>query len=743
MSDGERLIVLLEAKINDFEKKMKKAERTGTKSYTRLRRGSRSATRGMERDMMRSTTSINKALATTSVRIGGFGKAMTKGLAVGVVTAAMAGLTGGITNIVKGIAAVGDEAKRSGLSLEAFQEWKFVAEQNRIGIDQMVDGFKELNLRADEFVVTGAGPAKEAFERLGFSASELKKKLKDPSELMLEIIGRMKDLDRAAQIRVSDEIFGGSAGERFVELLGRGEDGLRRTIGRAHELGLVLETDVIRRADELDRKFNALTASAANMAKRVIVSIADVAVKTAELQSMVENSTGDAVGAASRNLAREADMAASQLLQASITLRRYGEGIAADALAAASKEMTKLSGEVQDGAISAQEFETKIGDVGTVATETFDRLNDIDRADFSNAISGLGRLLKMLTANTRQADALGEALPGYVSSGRGGGASEVTRRNRDGNSAPTDLAPTSSRRPRSKPTMWHENLYDPPSTGGGGSARLGDYEREIQAIKDETAALELEAVALIAVAASGKQYGNAIDFARKKAELLHAAQKSGKEITPELRAEIDALAEAYVNAGESAEQATEKLEQMEGAAERGADAISDIFLDVMDGSRSAKEAVADLLREIARIQFRKGIGQLATGGGALSWLGGLLGFASGGYTGNGGVNDVAGVVHGKEYVFDAATTSRIGVGNLDAMRSGKMPSQQAGQPGGGGSSTVRIELGEGLVASIVDQSVRQSGEQSVEIVKMGLKQFDGQLPVRFHEIARDPRMRNG
>lgn len=47
------------------------------------------------------------------------------------------------------------------------------------------------------------------------------------------------------------------------------------------------------------------------------------------------------------------------------------------------------------------------------------------------------------------------------------------------------------------------------------------------------------------------------------------------------------------------------------------------------------------------------------------------GFKSGGYTGNGGASQVAGVVHGQEYVFDAQSTKRIGVDNLNAMRSGK------------------------------------------------------------------------
>lgn len=49
----------------------------------------------------------------------------------------------------------------------------------------------------------------------------------------------------------------------------------------------------------------------------------------------------------------------------------------------------------------------------------------------------------------------------------------------------------------------------------------------------------------------------------------------------------------------------------------------------------------------------------------------VAGFQQGGYTGNMGVSDVAGVVHGREYVFDAAATSRIGVPTLEAIRAGR------------------------------------------------------------------------
>lgn len=48
----------------------------------------------------------------------------------------------------------------------------------------------------------------------------------------------------------------------------------------------------------------------------------------------------------------------------------------------------------------------------------------------------------------------------------------------------------------------------------------------------------------------------------------------------------------------------------------------------------------------------------------------VKGFKAGGYTGNMGASQVAGVVHGQEYVFDAQATKRIGVDNLNAMRRG-------------------------------------------------------------------------
>ncbi|UFX00954.1 phage tail tape measure protein [Sinorhizobium medicae WSM1115] len=191
------------------------------------------------------------------------------GLITGIVSASTVAV---IRDAAGAIASIGDEARRAGLDVKSFQELKYVAEQNRVSVDALTDGIKELNLRADEFIVTGGGSAAEAFQRLGYSAEDLKRKLEDPADLFTEIIGRLGDLDKAAQIRIMDEIFGGTGGEQFVQLIEAGEAGIRDTIKAANDLGIVLDEKMIKQAEEIDRQFNAIASTVGTNLKGAIVS---------------------------------------------------------------------------------------------------------------------------------------------------------------------------------------------------------------------------------------------------------------------------------------------------------------------------------------------------------------------------------------------------------------------------------------------------------------------------------------
>src|SRR5690606_17264320 len=122
-------------------------------------------------------------------------------------------------------------------------------------------------------------------------ADQLKAKLKDPSALMVEIIGRLQHLDQAARIRITDELFGGTGGEQFLHLLDQGAAGIQRTIIEANRLGLVMDQELIGKAQELDRKFSELTARLDTFFKRSIVG----AVETGEAWAKLREEQGGMV----------------------------------------------------------------------------------------------------------------------------------------------------------------------------------------------------------------------------------------------------------------------------------------------------------------------------------------------------------------------------------------------------------------------------------------------------------------
>lgn len=578
-------------------------------------------------------------------RMSGLASGFIGGLGAGLVTTALSSITSDLAGTVKAIAAVGDEAKRSGLGLRAFQEWKFVAEQNRIGVDQLVDGFKELSLRADEWIVTGGGAGAEAFQRLGYTAADLKTKLKDPSALMLEIIGRLGQLDKAAQIRVSDELFGGSAGERFVELLGQGEAGIRRTIDRAHQLGGVMDEEMIAKATELDRKFGEISTRVDHFYKRVVIGAFEAAEEYSRLRSehkalfavfeganpvlgavgagldLVNGVAGDTRTEAERladalnrelaeamnGVAGQADALAAGLIEDADVLDLLNRTADATALRGYAAEIGDL---MRDFAKTkdVEAFAEGLAEVNRKAVTAYDQIRSLDGIKMGGVIGQIGDLALALLNALGVARKLSAAIPGvkevpgYLDSAEG----DI------GRWLPDTGAPPG--RPRKAPNdVW---WIDPAGSGGKGGGK-GKRDRNslsgiMEATRSEIAELEAEAMVLLAVATGNRQLGDAMEYARKKAALLNAAKKEGKKVTPELAAEIDQLALAYMTAGLNAEQAKDRIEEIREASERGEDAIGDLFAAMLEGSEAAKNALASLLMEMAKVQIRRL---------ALGWLG--------------------------------------------------------------------------------------------------------------------------
>ncbi len=226
-----------------------------------------------------------------------------------------------------------------------------------------------------------------------------------------------------------------------------------------------------------------------------------------------------------------------------------------------------------------------------------------------------------------------------------------------------------------------------------GRARADEYAREVEQITKRTAALKAETDAQAGLNPLLNDYGYTLEFARAKQDLLTAAQEAGVKITPELTASIDDLAAGYANAVVASEQLAEKQDEIRQRAEEAMATAKDVTRGIIDGfieGASAADILADSLKKIGNALIDDVLNSIfkvnnaaGGGGGILSSLfGGLFGggaskyaglsgglFAEGGYTGDGGKYQPAGVVHKGEYVFDqAAVKAAGGPAAMEAMR---------------------------------------------------------------------------
>lgn len=109
----------------------------------------------------------------------------------------------------------------------------------------------------------------------------------------------------------------------------------------------------------------------------------------------------------------------------------------------------------------------------------------------------------------------------------------------------------------------------------------------------------------------------------------------------------------------------------------------------------------------------------------------MTGFQQGGYTGGGANSQVAGLVHSNEYVFDAASTSRLGVDNLEALRSGKASTIAAGNGvGASGGPKVTITLINNSQNSEIKQERTENSDGSMD-VKVTVDSLENALAARM------------
>ncbi|AWM24977.1 tape measure protein [Sinorhizobium fredii] len=195
----------------------------------------------------------------------------------------------------------------------------------------------------------------------------------------------------------------------------------------------------------------------------------------------------------------------------------------------------------------------------------------------------------------------------------------------------------------------------PPSRGGrgggrsrgggrGGSGSADELQREIEQIQERTAAIQAETAAQAGLNPLLNDFGYAVEFAASKQDLLNAAKSAGKEITPELAAQIDTLAAGYANASSAAEKLAATQDRVREQAEFFGDAFYDAFSELIPkietGNKALDKFLNTLIEAVAQAAILgKGPFGAPGGGGSGGILGGLLGaifpFAKGGIAAHG------------------------------------------------------------------------------------------------------------
>lgn len=395
-----------------------------------------------------------------------------------------------------------------------------------------------------------------------------------------------------------------------------------------------------------------------------------------------------------------------------------------------SEEMKVLVEQVAQASMEQMEFAARTADAEAAA-------QGVASVDIAGNIGAgadeAGRLAGNLAAASAEARFLAAqralATAGEVSSGRGGdprtssqqGYGEFGRQTLD------DIIASETRK------IAKASGGGRRGGSGGGRDKADGFGNAMDRTEDQIGRLKAEAAAYAEAAAAGTDYGDAVEFAKKKAELLAAAQKQGIAITPQLTAQIEKQAQAYVTAAQSAEQARQSAEELARSSERGRDALENVFGAVVDGSDAAKQAVANLLLEIARVQASKGLMGLLEGfggGGIIEALGGLL---SGARAGGGGVK-----AGGAYLVNEATPRSEIFVPSqngaiLNVAQAQAALRAQAVPAGSATPALVQVSLSPELVGQIL----QQAGAQSVRLVQAA----DQRLPERMAQINRNPRVR--
>lgn len=704
-TDAAKLVAMLDVRMRDFENKMLRAQQIANRR-----------TRQITADFERANKSITAQMTGISRSVlAAFGGGFLGALSVG-----------GVVSFARGVVAdlntISLAARDVGLDVEDLQGLIHgFGQSSRVSAEAATGAFERFNRRIGE-AVNGAGPLATTIERYGIRLRDANGQMRSQIDLLREVARAIREAGTEQERAAIAQAAFGDVGRQMAAALTAGPRAIDDMIQGARDAGVIIERNLVHRMELLATRFGEVTAQVRTFFQQLVAMGAGVETPIDTLERMFgtlerarmllgdgifeelireTRELRDVAGVVEnlaalaserlRPLGGEAVIIARAFREMAIELGNLGADDAADSIDELARRFASVGAAIRDGAVEAEEADRQLEAVVAEAVRAMSELESIDGVSLSNVLGQVIGLANALTAARAEARGLRAELPGGAAETGPGVMTRLTGRIRGWAMDPMGvghLAPTTPVRPRRAPNDPDFGL--PPaaarSPGGAGrqaAERQSEFDRAVEQIRERTQALELETLALGLAATAQGDYGQQILWAAEYARMLHAAQRDGLEITPELQARISALADAYARTADTAGQASERIRQMNADAESGARTLAGLFGSIIQGGDAARQALIRLGQQLLEVLLLRAILGFPGGQAVAGWLGRAMRFDGGGYTGDGGRHEPAGIVHRGEYVFSAPATRAIGVDRLEAMHRTARGYAQGGLVGGG------------------------------------------------------------
>lgn len=594
-----------------------------------------------------------------------------------------------------------EASQKTGITVEALSQLGYAAKMSGVDTESFTSALVKFN-RAIAEGATGSGNASQAFKAIGISAAELK--ASTPDEILAKVADRFAGFaDGANKTALAIAIFG-RAGADMIPLLNEGADGIAAMRDEADKLGGTMSTTAAKAADQFNDNLDKMMYKMKGFVKGIVsemIPTLNVLMET----FLAGNSLMDTIDAG-MNLNLEGGLTGvgAQLARAELQLREADERdksrlqAKVDAYRSAYNAMKTISG----GATAATGLAQAPALPDAAAAKAGDAFLKGLRERITKAGEGEIAMLRLQAAEKGVSAAAEPLLNQLASNKWSEGADKFSL---SLNQSTDALAFQSSLLGKSAQEV--ELLNAEYRIQADLKRQIADLTRSIGTVDEETTAqMTASAQSQIAI----------------QQAIIRARQTEQQSMQYGMNQAFQSYVDNAGNAAKSVEATfTNAFRSMEDGL------VQFAMTGQMNFNQMANAIIADIMRIYIRMMITGLIGKavsmfvtpMVTNTPATSatptsagvydvagatmeinalpdkWVGGYVnGYESGGYTGDGGKYEAAGVVHKGEFVMSKEATNRIGIGALNRMLKGYADGGYVGgspgTPMGGGDININI-----------------------------------------------------